>query len=971
MRGNICFVVGAVLTSVAAAGAIPLSAPLDGYARRVWHAEDGLPEETVQALAQTVDRFLWIGTSGGLVRFDGAQFVAFNRDNTKAFRENSVFCLLASRDGALWIGTEGGGLIHYAHGVFRAWSKGEGLTNGYIRALTEDHRGDIWVGTDDGLFRIRAQTMERMDGRGAVPATSIHAIYEDRQQRLWFGGFHLFVKTKQNTTENTMEMALPGGLTDNVKSIIQTHDGTVWVGTVSGLAKASAGSGPPRFLQVGDVHSTVRTLLEADDGSLWIGTIGEGLLRYQNGKLLSIAPHSTLPSNTVLSSFLGAGQSIWIGTQTGLVRLNKTAVSTFRLPDFADADFGTIYRDRDDALWIGSSHLFRLVGGRVEVPKFPPPLAGARIRTVFRDAEGRLWLGTEGLGAYRVDRGVPRQVPGIQPYIRAFAEDHDGGIWIGTDGGYYRLTPKETKYFELHESVRALMVDIGGNIWIGKDRGLTRLRADDFKPEPPIARLESEKVWTIHEDPSGAIWLGTRSSGLFRWKNGNLTSYTTSQGLASNSIYQILEDRRGALWLSGPNGISSIRREDLEKQQSDPTYRPAVKLYGTSDGLETTQMYGGVQPAGCITSKGDVWFPSTAGPVRIGPDPEAPMSAPPPVIYHVLADGREVRTEGSVEIPPGPGKLEVQYSAIQLRSQDRVRFRYQLEGFDPGWTETPARRVVYANVPPGHYRFRLLAFDMDQPQTVAETELALNWNPHVYQTRWFFLLCAAALTSLVWGAYKIRMQQVHAQFEAVLAERNRLAREMHDTLIQGCTSTSALLEAMASMRKEQQGGRDELLDCARLQVRALADESRRAVWNLRQRGADGNDVRNLLESVTRQASQGSGIPVGFESFGKPLALDPLMEHDLVMVAREAVHNAVRHAHPHQVMLKICFEERNIQLRILDDGCGFHPHEVASRESEHFGLVGMRERTERLGGVFDLKSEPGKGTALSVCFPIHT
>lgn len=215
------------------------------------------------------------------------------------------------------------------------------------------------------------------------------------------------------------------------------------------------------------------------------------------------------------------------------------------------------------------------------------------------------------------------------------------------------------------------------------------------------------------------------------------------------------------------------------------------------------------------------------------------------------------------------------------------------------------------------------------------------------------------------------MQRVHAQFEAVLAERNRLAREMHDTLIQGCTSTSALLEAMASMRQEHHSERDDLLDCARLQVRALADESRRAVWNLRQPDHESNDVGRLLQLMAHQASQGSGVPVGFESSGKPLSLDPLMEHDLVMVAREAVHNAVRHAHPHQVMLKVNFDQRDIELRVLDDGCGFHPNDVASRESEHFGLIGMRERTERLGGIFDLRSEPGKGTQLYVRLPIHS
>ncbi len=578
-------------------------------------------------------------------------------------------------------------------------------------------------------------------------------------------------------------------------------------------------------------------------------------------------------------------------------------------------------------------------------------------------------MGTEGKGAFRWKSGVPKQVPVVQAYVRAFAEDKRGGIWIGTDGGYFRWTIGGVQYFELHESVRALLVDRDGNVWIGKDRGLTCLRAPDFAAEPPIARLQTEKVWAIHEDPEGGIWFGTRSSGLFRWKNGKLTSYSTAQGLASNSIYQILEDRRGTFWISGPNGVSSFGRHELEATERDPSFRPSVKLYGRSDGLQTTQMYGGVQPAGCFGSSGEVWFPSTAGPVRIGPDPNRSTPAPPAVIYRVLADGRDVRISGDVNLAPGDGKLEIQYSAIQLRSQDRVRFRYQLEGFDRGWTETRARRVVYANIPPGHYRFRLLSFDTDQPRTVSEAGVSFNWRPHVYQTRWFLVVCILCLGAIIWGVHKLRMQQAHARFGAVLDERNRLAREMHDTLIQGCTSVSALLEAMASMKKNRPDTSDELLNCARLQIRETADEARRAVWNLRQDGETGPALDRLLEQMTRQASHVSRVPVQFETSGKPLTLDPLVEHDLVMVAREAVYNAVRHGKPQAVHLKINFEAGKIGLRVLDDGCGFDPDEVFAEASEHFGLIGMRERTECLGGRFEVRSAPGKGTELSVDIPV--
>lgn len=942
----------------------PLRSIQDGYARHIWHAEDGLPEETVQAFAQTPDHFLWIGTTGGLVRFDGAQFIVFNRNNTPALRENSIFSLLTASDGSLWAGTEGGGLVSYKDGIFRLWSKADGLTNGYIRALRQDHKGDIWIGTDDGLFRLHDSRIDRLDGRNGVPLSAIHAIYVDPQGSVWAGGFHFFI-FDQNSFR---ELKLPGGLTDNVKSILQTRDGTVWVGTVSGLARMLPASAPWHFEQVNGIHSTVRTLLEDDEGTLWIGTIGEGIIRYQGGSFSRLAAGLQLPSNTILSSFLGAGKNIWVGTQTGLVRINRTAVNTLQLPDYADADFGTIYRDRDGSLWVGSSHLFHIASKGVDSLNLSG-LGSTRVRTVFRDSTGALWFGTEGKGAYRLTSGAPRQIPNVQAYIRGFAEDHQGGIWIGTDGGYVRWTQQGSRFFEPHESVRALLVDHAGNVWVGKDRGLTCLRNTGFTPYVPINRLQSEKVWAIHEDPTGALWFGTRSSGLFRWKDGKLTAYTTNQGLASNSIFQVLEDRRATLWISGPNGVSSISRSDLEANARDASFRPAVKLYGTSDGLQTTQMYGGVQPAGCVGADGEVWFPSTAGPVRIGSDTEPSMSAPPAVIDRVIADGRDVRVSQGVDLPAGQGKLEIQYSAIQLRSQDRVRFQYQLEGFDHGWTETRVRRVVYANIPPGHYRFRLLAFDADQPRRFSEANVSFNWRPHLYQTGSFLVLSVACLLALAWATYKLRMQQVHARFHAVLEERNRLAREMHDTLIQGCTSVSALLEAMASMREEQLGSFTELLNFARSQIRETADEARRAVWNLRQTNGEEPAIDNLLERMTQQASFGSHIPVRFEASGKPGALNPLIEHDLVMIAREAVHNAVRHARPSEVDLKVNFEPGRISLRVLDDGCGFDPEFVLAEPEKHFGLVGMRERIERLGGQFSIRSEKGKGTQVSAEIPL--
>jgi len=994
----------ALAAAIFAACAGPLYGGLADYAERIWHAEDGLPEDTVQAFAQTPDHFLWIGTTGGLVRFDGAQFVVFNRDNTPALPENSIFCLLAAHDGTLWIGTEGGGVVSYRNRTFQVWSKAEGLTNGYVRALREDAAGAIWMGTDDGLFRWRAGgprlavretagKIERVDGRDGMPAISVHSIYADRQRRLWAGGYHFFCiddRAKGLDDRAKVEYPLPGGLTDNVKSILQTRDGTIWVGTVGGLQRSTSApagglqrstsapagglqrstSAPVTFTHVPEIHSTVRTLLEDDDGALWIGTIGEGLIRYENGRFSKLAADTSLPSKTILSSFLGSGHNIWVGTQAGLVRLNKAIARTFVLPDFADADFGTIFSDRDGSVWVSSRHLFRITGNRAEMLHMPGPLANVRIRNVFRDSSGMLWFGTEGQGAFRWVNGAPQQVPKIQPYVRAFAEDREGGVWVGTDGGYCRWQAGAIRYFEEHESVRALYVDRQDDVWVGKDRGLTRVRHGTEVPDSPIARLRDQKVWAIHEDPEGGLWFGTRSSGLYRWKSGQLTAFTTAQGLANNSIYEILEDRNGNFWLSGPEGISSIGRHDLELTATDPSHRPAVKLYGASEGLRSTQMYGGVQSAGCTTANGEVWFPSTAGVVRLGMDSQSAEPAPTAMIYRVAADGRDVGVDGDIELPPGQGKLEIQWGAIQFRSQDSVRFEYQLEAFDSGWTETRARRVGYTNIPAGHYRFRLRAFDISQPGLMSEAVVSFDWRPHFYHAWWFYLLCVAGAAGAVWSAYQARMRQAHARFDAVLGERNRVAREMHDTLIQGCTGVSAVLEACASVFPEAASfSARNLLDCARTQIRAVTDEARAAVWNLHRGGR--TEISLLVDQMARQACAASQVPVKVMTSGKPVVLDPLVEHDIMMVAREAVSNAIRHAHPHEVALGIHFQRGKLRMTVHDDGCGFDPAQVAPENGGHFGLIGMRERAERLGGHFAVRSAPGRGTELSVEVPTRS
>jgi ligand-binding sensor domain-containing protein/signal transduction histidine kinase len=967
---------GIFLASLGLPATAPRSLP-EGYTRRVWQTQDGLPENTVQAFAQTPDHYLWIGTSGGLVRFDGASFVVYDRDNIPEMHDNSVFCLTAASDGSLWAGTDGAGLLRYKNGKFRSYRAVEGLTNDFVRAVFETRDGVLWAGTDDGLFRLDGERLVRVDGAGKIPALAVHAIREDSTGTLWVGG-SIMISIR---ADSCREYHLDGfGSATRVKSISETADGTIWVGTVSGLQRMPRSSRETgRFERMPEIASTVRSLREDHHGILWIGTIGDGLLRYSEGRFTHVTAPDNPPSATVLAIFTDNEQNIWAGMQTGLMRLSKAAMSTFSLPDTANADFGTVYADPDGSLWVAGTHLFRINAKRDRSELVPAPAPGIRVRSVFRDRTGSLWIGTEGDGVFRTVKGQQVQYTKrtglVNDFVRAFLEARDGSIWIGTDEGVTRwhdgvLTNYLEKQGLAYFSIRTFAEDRAGGVWIGTERGVSHWHNGNFLQDAVTTRLAQEKIWAIHEDRDGGLWFGTRGAGLFRWRNGKLTEFGTAEGLAAASIYQILEDNTGTLWMSGPNAILAVSRKDLDRLAEHPGFHPAVTLYGLSDGVEATQIYGGVAPAGSLTANGEVWFPSNRGPVRIAQTDTRPESLPKVIIEEALLDGRATPVTKKIVAPPGEGKLQIVYAAIRLRSQERIRFRYMLEGYDHEWTEAFRRREAFYNLPPGTYRFRVQAFEMNMPDSVSEASLDIEWQPHFYRTSWFVAACAGLVMASALMAYRIRLKQVHSRFRAVLEERNRVAREMHDTVIQGCASVSALLEAV-SIGTEELGSKRELLDCARTQVRATVDEARRAVWNLRQSGAAMPEIGPLLDQMAQQASHASRVPVHLETSGKPVLLDPAVEHDILMVAREAVYNAVQHARPTEVKIQVHFEHNRVRLRVTDDGCGFDPDETLHNAGEHFGLMGMRERTARLGGHFDIRSAPGTGTELLVEVPVRS
>jgi signal transduction histidine kinase len=413
--------------------------------------------------------------------------------------------------------------------------------------------------------------------------------------------------------------------------------------------------------------------------------------------------------------------------------------------------------------------------------------------------------------------------------------------------------------------------------------------------------------------------------------------------------------------------VALVNRHELDAQADSSPRHFALTFYSTADMAANTEIYGGTQSSGCITPQGDVWLPSNLGPLHIPAFGRAAMTPPPLFIQSVLADGRPAAANGEVVLRPGNGRLEFDFTPIELRSQDGLRFRYMLEGFEKNWSApTAARTADYTNLPAGRYRFRVETFDVSNPDAASEASIAIVQRPFFYRTWWFMAGCAGLVALLVFGLYQYRVRQVRVRFEAVLEERSRLAREMHDTVIQGCTGVSALLEALA-----MEGGKDSrgegLMDVARQHLRGTINEAREAIWDLR-KPDDAGSLGEKLESMTRQVSSEFQVPVAWQMSGTPFTVTEPVAHDLLMVAREAVYNAMLHGHPERVLVALRYKSSELVLDLDDDGCGFDPQQTDRGNGHHFGLKGMKERVERSGGKFQLESAPGKGVRIEVRVP---
>ena len=1003
---------------------------LEHFGHQAWRTDSGLPQNTVHAILQTRDGYLWLGTDGGLVRFDGIDFVTFDAENTLQFKSDSVYDLLQDDSGALWISTAAG-LLRYQNGGFAAFTAAQGLPADAVWFSHEDRRHRLWAITSAGPAWFNGKSFVAVAGAQSAGPLHRHALAEDAHGTLWLGGSSGVLAIDTTVATPSLGLHLLGGVA--VETVELDREGGLWIGTDEGLERYARGTLTPTLHPPGKTEVTA-LYPDAQDG-MWVGTAtgllhvnedGErlaletngarvdglyqdrervlwmaterGVFRVEGDKLQSFAPGSPLAVNRVLSMLEDREGDLWLGTDSGgLHVLRDQKFTTYTTADGLSGNFvRCVFQSHAGDLWIGTdgAGLNRRTSTGFAHYSTAEGLSSNVILSLAGGSGDDLWIGTpNGLNLLQQGRvkaftsadGLP------DDFIRSLYTDRDGSLWIGTRHGLAHLAGGKFTTFSSMDGLGSDFIgailrssSASGPLWIGTSAGLSRLQNDAFSNATVQQGLSDNTVTAIHQDTQGTLWLGTNGGGLNRLsEKGEIRAFpSSSQGLPG-TIYGMLEDAAGRLWLSSKTGIFRVSIAALNAYASGAAHAMAVDAYGTADGMNIRECSGGGHPAAWKLADGSLWFATLDGVSFIDPAHAPENRVPPPVnIEKVLVDDQVRSLDGELTIQPGANRLEFQYAGLSFVAPQKVEYRYQLEGFDRGWIEAGTRRAAfYTNLPPGSYHFRVLAANNDGVWNTTGASFGLRLRPHYYQTWWFYSALALMLMVLGYLFYRWRVLEVEAQWGAVLRERGRIAREIHDTLAQGFVGISVQLELVARLLA---GSREaapksamepvfEQLDQARALVRASLADARTSIWDLRSGAAGAPDQpedlpSRLSRSCTRIAG-GSSAKVYLQVKGTYRPVPSKIEEELLRIGQEAVANAVRHASATRIDVQLIYEAARVSLRVEDDGRGFTPATGTNGPEGHYGIRGMQERAGEIDAALSLESTVGEGTRVSVEAPL--
>ncbi|MHB1937946.1 MAG: sensor histidine kinase [Acidobacteriaceae bacterium] len=997
---------------------------LSQYGMHTWETDSGLPQNSVRAILQTRDGYLWFATREGVARFDGIDFTVYNRRNTPQLLSNDIRGLLEDRDGNLWISTAdgltrlvhssftaftmaqglpdnsiwsvfqdshggvwtvtAGGVAHYSHGHFVPYTTKQGLSSNTVSALADGPDGSLWVATDSGLNQIQGGQVVKHFGGSPLGSETIRAIASGPSGDLWIGtqnGLQQFSNGKLRA------YGVADGLPDGeVDVLLADHSGNIWIGTPAGLAVMANGRLKTYTSSDGLPGNQIQAIYRDREGAVWVGT-NHGIARIFHGAISVFSSKRGLWENLILAMYEDREGSLWIGTESaGVAILKDQKFTTLTDSDGLSDDLvSSVLQDPGGRIWIGTDGggLNRYDGAHVSVFTEKQGLTSDTILSLAADASGNLWVGTpDGLDRLEAGRFSTAGATDLLPdeFVRSLLTDPDGSLWVGTRHGLAQISGSHAKIYTqadglANDFVGALTQDRDGSLWIGTLHGLSHFLDDRFRNYTKSDGLSSDVITALYLDSRHHLWIGTNGEGLDLLATDNpqerIHSFPANLGLP-DVIDGILEDDTGHLWISSNMGIFRVRIRDLTDVAAGRTDSLPIASYGAADGMKIRECSGIGHPSSWKATDGTLWFSTLKGVAWIDPAKlERNAVAPLVAIEQVTVDERNMALNGPIRIGPGHSRFSFHYAGLSFVAPQKVHFKYRLWGFDRSWIDAGTRRVAYyTNIPSGRYRFQVLAANNDGVWSTTPATFAFHLEPYFTQTYWFDLLCAILICFLIWLVYRWRVHQVEARFSAVLAERTRIAREIHDTLAQGFVGISVQLELAAQMLTTSPQAVREQLNQTRKLVRDSLSEARRSIWNLRSNEAGKIDFASRFSSAIRQRTAGKPIDTNIQFTGPYRALPEHVESELLKIALEAVANVLQHARATRLDILVRYDIDRLKMQIEDNGVGLVADVAESRPEGHFGLLGMRERTQAIGGTFAVNGPSGAGTTISVELPLN-
>jgi ligand-binding sensor domain-containing protein/signal transduction histidine kinase len=944
-----------------------------------WEADRGFIGGDIYAISQSADGYLWIGTERGLVRFDGFHFTLIQRPLPDSPPIGPVRGLVSDTDGNLWIRLEGPGMLIYRDGKFEDPDTRLDLQDITFTASAHDNQeGVLLSGLGDRTFRYRKGQLETV-----IPAD-------------------------QN----------PG----TVISLAATRDGKVWLGTQdNGLFRVSGGDLSKVAKELQDWK--INALLPANSGGLWIGT-DHGIRFWDGTGLATLNLPSSIGRLQVLAMALDQDANVWVGTNQGIARITPSgAVSLDQLSSKGGNEVTAVFEDRDGDLWFGGSRgIERLRDGTFTTYSTSEGLPSDKIGAVYVDPEQRTWFAPLAGGLYWMKEGKIGQITagGLKHDVVYSIAGGDGEVWVGRQhGGLTALTEKTDSFAArtftqadglAENSVYSVHRDRDGTVWAGTiSAGVSRLRSGRFTNYSEANGLLSNAVNSIAEGSDGTIWLAT-PNGLDSHINGHWKHYSPLDGLPSSNIRTVFEDTQHMLWIatsgglcylqSGqikvPSRLPEVLREQIlgiaedrlgslwfttsdhvlqvnrDRLLSGSVVESDVQSYGIEDGLLGIEGVGRDRSV-VADHQGRIWVSVNSGLSVVDPKVTAINAVPVKVrVESLSAGGRQVNAQNPVKLSSGIQSITFDYAGTNLSVPDRIRFRYKLDGSDRGWSDIVAsRQVVYTNLGPGTYRFRVVASNSVGLWNGPETAVPFVIEPAFWQTWWFRAASLAGFLLFLLALYQLRMyhltKQLNIRFQDRLAERTRIAQELHDTLLQGVLSARLQLD-LAEDRVAADSPAKPLLRRVLQLMGTVTEEGRNALRGLRAPDTDNTTLESAFARMRKEFALDEQIDyrVIVESDTRPLR--PMIRDEVYRIGREALLNAFVHAQAKSIEVEVEYASRHLRVLVRDDGRGIDPEVLHSGREGHWGLPGMRERSESIGASLRLRSRIGAGTEVDLTVP---